>query len=379
MREKIDLEHGFDCPQADLARSPLLAEEALALIQAALGDDLCSGLLLAVSGGPDSVALLGLAAAQRACLPPLFVASVDHGLRPESAFEAQDVGEFCARLGLPHALLRWKNHPEGSVSQQAAREARYQLLSAHAAEIGVAHLVTAHMRDDQAETVLIRLASGSSIGGLGAMRCKTRRGAMTLLRPFLSVPKSRLVATCEAQDWGYCADPSNYDWRFARARMRAIMPVLAKEGLTAERLANLAQRAQRLDDAVDQLASRMLEASVIAANDAGRFSCEAGVFVNEPFEIALRMLSAAMRRVVEREGSGLVRGKGHPLSLYKLEAMTAALRQAIADQQPFSRSLAGILVRYRGAGGERARVECQLAPPRRSPKSSQLPQNAPGD
>src|SRR5690606_4990568 len=118
---------------------------------------------------------------------------------------------------------------------EAARDARYRLLIQCAREEGASHLVTAHTLDDQAETVLIRLARGSGLAGLAGMRAERDREGIRHARPLLASPKAALLDLCREQGWPFVEDPSNLDPRFARARWRRIMPLLAEEGLTAER------------------------------------------------------------------------------------------------------------------------------------------------
>ena len=184
--------------------------------------------LLAVSGGPDSVALMRLLARlSRAGLDcEVEVATVDHGLRPGSRQEAERVRAWAMDCGFPHHLLSWEGAKPKTRIQEKARAARYELLAAKAREIGAGVLITAHTQDDQAETVLMRLAHGSGLAGLAGMRMRSKRDGIVLARPFLGTPKARLVATCEANGWPYVADPSNADpalrpGALAQARRRA--------------------------------------------------------------------------------------------------------------------------------------------------------------
>jgi tRNA(Ile)-lysidine synthase len=129
-------------------------------------------LVLAVSGGPDSTALLVLAARWRAALkrgPKLVAVTVDHGLRPSSAAEARAVKRFSRSLGVSHRTLRWQGRKPETGLQQNARAARYRLLASVARSAKAGHILTAHTLDDQAETVLIRMSRGSGLTGLGAM------------------------------------------------------------------------------------------------------------------------------------------------------------------------------------------------------------------
>jgi tRNA(Ile)-lysidine synthase len=337
----------------DLALTP---EEALALFRGALGNDDCSGLLLCVSGGPDSMAALGLAMAARAYLPPMAVATVDHGLRPESKEEAAFVAEFCKEIGVPHCTLVWEEGPASNVSQETARKGRYALLVGHARTIEASHIVTAHTLDDQAETVLMRMASGTGLLGLGAMRPNVERGAIRHIRPFLEVPKSRLVVTCTQNGWLYAKDPSNEDTRFTRTRFRALMPILAGEGLTPERLGTLAARARRTEDALDQVARRTVEGATIRrASDGGAIRLKADPFYTEPFDLALRMLRRSMLAI------GGEKDREMQISLAKLERLLKHLRMAIRDQRPFRQSLAWTVIAHGGGF-----IEVRMAPPRRS-------------
>lgn len=130
-------------------------------------------LVLAVSGGPDSTALMVLAARWRNALkapPKLIAVTVDHGLRAQSKGEAAGVGRLARMLGLAHRTLRWTGKKPTTGLQQAARQARYRLLAEAARKVGAAHILTAHTLDDQAETVLIRMSRGSGVTGLAAMQ-----------------------------------------------------------------------------------------------------------------------------------------------------------------------------------------------------------------
>ena len=190
-------------------------------------------IVLAVSGGPDSIALMWLAARWRRGLargPRLFAVTVDHGLRAESAAEARDVKRLARSLELPHRTVRWTGAKPKTGLPAAARAARYRLLAQAARANGATHIFTAHTRDDQAETLLMRMMRGSGIAGLAAMARQSEREGVLLARPFLHVAKSQLVATLEKAKVGFADDPTNRDLNFTRPRIRAVMPVLAAEG-----------------------------------------------------------------------------------------------------------------------------------------------------
>ncbi len=218
-------------------------------------------MLLAVSGGPDSTALMHAAASLRP--RSLFVATVDHGLRLEAADEARQVGRAADALGLPHVTLRWEGVPAKSAIQAEARAARYRLLAAHAVSVGAKIVLTGHTRDDQAETVLMRLIAGSGPAGLAGMRPERPLAeGIVLGRPFLALPKADLVAWCEARNLDFVRDPSNADDRYGRVRLRRLLPLLAGEGLTTDRLVTLAARAARDDAALADAADLALDAAM---------------------------------------------------------------------------------------------------------------------
>ena len=316
-----------------------------------------SGLLLAVSGGPDSTALLFLAARWAKSLkqkPKLVAATVDHGLRKESKREAADVAKLARKLGVPHRILNWTGKKPKSGIQQSARQARYALLAEAGRKAGAAHIITAHTLDDQAETVLMRMARGSGIGGLGGMARRSRLDGLVLARPFLDVTKARLVATLEAARISYAEDPSNVDPKYTRARLRPLMTALVSEGLDARRLAVLAARLRRADAALEAETERVMTALPAEMAEQGAITLPAASFARLPSEIALRVLG---RAVAKRATEG-------PVELGKLEALLAVVVSAVQKRQaaPFRRTLAGALV-----SASREKISVEAAPARKKP------------
>src|SRR5213082_72360 len=187
-------------------------------------------IILAVSGGPDSIALMWLAARWRRALargPRLVAITVDHGLRAEAAREAREVKRLARSLDLPHRTLRWNGAKPKTGLPAAARAARYRLLAQAARQSHATHILTAHTRDDQAETLLMRMLRGSGITGLGAMLRQSPRDGIVLARPLLQIPKARLVATLRKARIDFADDPTNRDTAFTRPRLRELMPALA--------------------------------------------------------------------------------------------------------------------------------------------------------
>lgn len=278
-------------------------------------------LLIAVSGGSDSMALLHLLSAwcQRssATPPDLLVATVDHALRPAAAVEAAWVAAQASSLGLPHQTLRWNGAKPTTSIQEAARGARYRLLAAAAREHQCDAIVLAHTQDDQAETLLMRLARGSGVDGLAAMqpRSEAPDGSL-LLRPLLSIPKVRLTATLEVLGKTWCEDPSNTDERFERVRLRTAHAHSEALGLSPPRLAQSANRLARAREALERWTSTFLRRHVEWHEGAGARIAEAE-FRRLPDEIALRTLQRAL---------WAFGGQERPPRLARLETLLADLQ-----------------------------------------------------
>jgi tRNA(Ile)-lysidine synthase len=301
------------------------------------------------------MALMRISAELRAAgeLVPVTVATVDHGLRPESRAEAETVAGWARACGFPHRILAWVGEKPRTGLQEAARDARYALLVGLAKEIGASHILTAHTLDDQAETILMRLSRGTGIGGLAGMRGESSLQGLTLARPFLALSKTQLLAMCTAHGWPFLQDPSNLDPRFARSRWRKLMPMLAREGLTAERLAALAIRAQRVEDALGARAAAVLESARLS-QDEGRLELDGAAVLAEPDAIQLRVVA---RAVVAVAGAGARR-----VRLERLEAhVLGQLRSALCERGRAKFNLGDALIEATPDG----RIRFSPEPPRR--------------
>ena len=272
----------------------------LAAIFAPVGE--YSRLILAVSGGSDSTALLHLAVRWARSLgngaPQISVATVDHGLRPGSAAEAHHVAESARALGVEARVLTWSGaKPERGI-QEKAREMRYGLLARYAADAGPSPcaVLTAHTRDDQAETVLMRLARGSGPDGLQGMRhvrVLEPYSNLVLVRPLLKHSRDQLRSFLIANGVSWFEDPSNEDARFERVRLRAAAGTLFDIGLTPDMLRLAAERQQRavaaLEAATDATAAAALNlhGGMFASINAAAFRSAGG-------EIQIRLLNRVL-------------------------------------------------------------------------------------
>jgi tRNA(Ile)-lysidine synthase len=311
-------------------------------------------LVAAVSGGSDSLSLLFLLRDFLAAHAPatrLVAVTVDHGLRAASAKEAATVAALCETNGIAHRIMRWTGDKPKSGLPAAAREARYRLLFKAARASGAAHIATAHTRDDQAETLLMRLLRGSGVSGLSAMAAETEREGVRLSRPLLEISKAELIATLEAAGIAFADDPTNRDPAFTRPRLRALMPLLAEEGADARTLARLALRFARANAAVEVLADGAERYLASTDRSAALGGYDAHAFAALPEEIRLRLLKRAIDRC----------GHEGPAELGKVETLLAAVDRAIAERQTrLKQTLAGAVISL-----SKGRILIRPAPPRR--------------
>ena len=311
-----------------------LAERVEALIGRPLGDE--EPLAVAVSGGPDSLALLQLA--HQAYGARVRALTVDHGLRPEGAAEAAQVAAICAGLGVAHATLRWEGEKPAGNLQAAARAARYRLMGDWCAGAGVAWLATAHHADDQAETLLLRLARGAGLSGLAGVRPSRPLGnGVTLLRPLLGARRAELAAVVAAAGWNPLDDPTNRDDRFDRTRVRRLLA----DG-------------------------DMLDQSRLAASAAHLAEAESALAWTA--ELAWRSRANAAGSRVELDAQGLPRELQRRLLVRALRHLGAADEPRGPEVDRLLDRLAagggGTLAGAKARGGTKWIVE--LAPPRRS-------------
>lgn len=287
-----------------------------------------SVLILAVSGGADSMAMMHLAARWSELHPDPFrtivVATVDHDLRPESRREAEWVAGEAHAIGIAHELLSWTGVKPTSGIQDAARAARYRLLAELAWRLAGAEpaaIVTAHTVNDQAETFLMRLARGSGIDGLTGMsasRLLGREAHCRLVRPLLGVDAARLRATLQAHGRAWIEDPSNDCDRFERVRLRKAFAPLQAAGLTAGKIALSARRLERARAALEAGADALGTAAELDVHEGMFASLQTQVLRSAPEELRVRL----MARLIAAFG-----GQDEPVRLARLEALIARMQE----------------------------------------------------
>ena len=310
------------------------------------GIEAASALVIAVSGGPDSMALMRLAARwveqatdNSGTRPELHVATVDHGLRHAAAADAAFVAAAAADLGLSCETLRWDGPKPATRIQERARDARYALLAAHARAVRAAHVLTAHHADDQAETVLMRLGRGSGVTGLSGMRRETElTKGVTLVRPFLHLSKAELGAFCRQEPMPYLEDPSNGDPAFARVRLRRQAGASAALGLDRSTLIRLGERMMRADVAL-QDASARLEAQLAPNLQPGCWSTSLAPISDVAPELLQRVLRRAIEHVLAQTPSTSVRPRR--IRLDRLESLVNDLHVALHARQALRSTLGG--------------------------------------
>ena len=270
---------------------PLQAED---LKQWLLDNDVSLGekIAVAVSGGADSMCLALLASE----VTDVIALIVDHGLRAESTSEAEGVQQQLRSLGIKAEILSWglDEKPVSNI-QAEAREARYRLMTDWCRERHVSYLFVAHHQDDQAETILLRMARGSGLAGLAGMPAKRDLAqGLTLVRPLLGVPKARIIKTLQQRNIAWVDDPSNESEKFDRVKARKFLVNPPLPGLSAARLADTANHLRRAKDAIEHYVARWLDDAVVF-HDAGFAEFDTNQIHDVPDEISLRGLACILR------------------------------------------------------------------------------------
>ena len=273
---------------------------------------------VAVSGGADSMALAVLADRwARKRHGKIIALTVDHGLRSESQSEAKLAHKRLSIRDIDCQLLVWHGDKPTSGIQAAAREARYRLMGNWCRRQGVLHLLVAHHREDQAETILSRLARASGADGLAGMAAIHEVPDIRLLRPCLSLPGDRLRAVLLKYKIDWSEDPSNEDTMYERVRLRALLPLLASEGVDAEALSGTARRMAAVRAGLEAATADFLGAHAEIFPE-GYASFDRAAFLTVDPEIGRRVLIALLTTIG---------GNVYPPRHAKLEALCETMRQ----------------------------------------------------
>ncbi|MGR3322120.1 MAG: tRNA lysidine(34) synthetase TilS [Pseudooceanicola sp.] len=303
------------------------------LLRATLSEAGVSGTVgVAVSGGGDSTALLHLLAgiaAERGL--SVRAVTVDHGLRPEAAAEADAVARMCGALGVGHETLHWREWDGTGNLQDAARRARYRLITDWATRHVVRTVLLGHTADDQAETVLMRLARSAGVDGLAGIPARRDVSGITFLRPLLRTRRAELRAYLAGMDIRWVEDPTNDDTTFERVRVRQAMAALEPVGLSVAALTAVAENMDLARRALAETASRAARDCV--TEDRGDLCIDRALFYDQPEEIRRRILVAGLnwisgseypprRRPLADLMAGLASGEGG--TLHGVQVLTGA-------------------------------------------------------
>jgi tRNA(Ile)-lysidine synthase len=249
---------------------------------------------LAVSGGGDSMAMLHLMArAAQDAGRDLHAVTVDHRLRAEAAAEAAFVSSVCEGLGIPHSVLVWDHDTVTGNLMEAARTARYRLLTDWAKGHDVLQVALAHTADDQAETFLMGLSRAAGLDGLSGMRPQFQQEGVTFCRPFLEVGRAELRGFLVRHGLGWVDDPTNDDDRYTRTRARRALKVLQPLGITVDRLALVVQNLAMAQGVVNDTLRHA--AQDLVTEVAGALTIDARAFLDLGAEVNRLLLLAMLR------------------------------------------------------------------------------------
>lgn len=319
-----------EIPESNHLTVPLDALERFRFDLARLCDPGAGPLLVAVSGGVDSLALLLLSRA--AFGGRLHAATVDHGLRPEAAAEAAFVTEVCATLGVSHAVLRGEAaapaERRANVSS-GARALRYRLLEERRLATGCAWVATAHQEEDQVETLAMRLNRGSGLAGLAGIRPVNGK----VIRPLLGWRRAELAGLVAAAGLTPVLDPTNADDRFDRARMRKALA--GADWVAADRWCRSAGALAEAEEALSWLVGRLAGERIVASSDRVELT-----LVGDPPEVARRLVTECLHQIAP---DASLRGG-------EVRELAGTVLATAGGQAPVKAALADVLVSVHADG-----------------------------
>ncbi len=282
------------------------------------GADVPVKIAVAVSGGGDSMALALLMnewVKERG--GELVALTVDHNLRPESSAEAIGVGKKFEALGIPHKILTWEGDKPDTHIQELAREARYNLLIEECKQQGYKFLAIAHNLEDQAETFWMRLAHGSGLDGLAAMSNMREIDGVKIIRPVMNCSRESLRLACSDRGIKWIEDPSNKNKKYLRVKLREFEEVLAKEGMTTERIVKSIKKLDDAKQALQEITSSFMN-DCVKVYPVGYAALKISMWKNYPVDIQRRILSELLN---------IIYPQTYKLGFDKLELTRQALLQ----------------------------------------------------
>ncbi len=262
---------------------------------------------VAVSGGPDSLALAFLAkvySMKHKVKIKFFI--VDHKLRPESTNEAKNIKKLLKKFMIDLEILTWKGLKPSSNIQSVAREKRYELLFRRCDKYEIKSILLGHHQDDLFENFFIRMLRGSGLKGLISLDIKNKIGNKNLLRPLLELRREDLVYLTKKTFGHFVKDPSNDDIKYKRIKIRNLIDKLKKEGLDDKKFANTIKNLKRSNKVVNFYTDENLKNNSFYFQDDNKFVLN-DEFFNQPHEIVFRGLSKLIKLIGQKYYS--VRGK----------------------------------------------------------------------
>ncbi len=291
---------------------------------------------LAVSGGPDSTAMMQIAALSKKLKNnKVTVIVVDHGLREESKNEANIVGQNAKLLGFKFKILKWDGVKPKTRIQEIARKTRYKLMTSWCKKKGIEKLFLAHHLDDQVETFLMRLGKGSGVDGLAVMNYVTEISSLKLVRPFLEIPKTRFIKILSITNLEWISDPSNFSSNYKRSRIRKILPILSKEGINSKQIGLVIKRMRSAKDALNTQTNILLKKYLSNVDNVAYFLNKELLKDAKEKEILLRVLEKIFMNI-----SGSI----YPPRRNKLENI---LSWILKNNNIKAKTLTGVVVRKR--------------------------------
>ena len=291
---------------------------------------------LAVSGGPDSTAMMQIAAfSKKIEKSKVTVLVVDHGLRKESKNEAKLVCKNAKLLGFKSKILKWEGDKPKTRIQEIARKKRYQLMTSWCKKEGIEKLFLAHHLDDQVETFLMRLGKGSGVDGLAVMNFLTETSSLQLVRPFLEIPKNRFSDILDLSNLKWISDPSNFNLNYKRSRIRKVLPVLSKEGINSKQIGLVIKRMRYAKDALNSQTEILLEKYLSNIQDIAYFLNKNLFQETKESEILFRILEKIIMNI-----SGSI----YPPRRKKLENILIWL---LKENNTSAKTLDGVIIRKR--------------------------------